>query len=67
MTLCIHTQDRFNKACLGQLLQDAGHGASVMVMTKTGNIMLRVGIELTSLAFRVSVLTITPTSLLVTR
>ena len=47
-----------------KLVQDPGHGTSVVRVMKMGNIVLRAGIETTPLAFWVSVLTIIPHRLL---
>ena len=41
-------------------MQDPGHGTNVMGAMKIGNIVPIAGIERKSLAFRASVLTITP-------
>ena len=56
MTLHIHTQGRLNNYTACSLYRIMVTASSVVGMMKMGNIMPRAELELTSLAFRASVL-----------
>ena len=60
--LCVYTltQDTFNNHTVRSLYRILLLETSVMGVMKMGNIVLRAGIECTSLAFWANVLTITP-------